>query len=221
MTFPSAPLQSSGEVRKISSSRASASRDPAACGLVAHERGGRRRGPHRGAGPQARLGGSLSAQPARHPTARARKPAADRLAIVRDQLRERAERHLSDVVQRQQIARFVVEVVQRAAKQGQPDPEVGLVGGLGARVGALRDVAPEHLQPVPGPAPVAGGDAATDLAQPQIHPLDPGQHVPLPVHDEEDLLTEIGQIGVAHAQPGELAAYVRSKARVGRSRRHW
>jgi hypothetical protein len=137
------------------------------------------------------------------------------LAIVRDELGERAERHLSDVVQRQQIARFVVEVVQRAAQQGQPGREVRLLGVLGPRVGALRDIAAEHLQPVPRPAPVAGGDAATDLAQPQIHPLDRGQHVDLPVHDQEDLLTEIGEIGVAHAQPGQLAAYVRSETRVG------
>ena len=49
-------------------------------------------------------------------------------------------------------------------------------------------VAPQHLQLVPGPAPVARGDASTDLAQPQVDATDRWELLPLAVHDQEDLL---------------------------------
>ena len=127
-------------------------------------------------------GSAAAAHPARHPTARACQPAAHRLAIVRDQPGELAERHLTDVVQRQQIARLVVEVVEGPAQEGEHGTVVGLVGAIAAPGSGRSGVVPsQHLQPVPGAAPVAGGDAAADLAQPQVHPTDRGQQVlPLP-----------------------------------------
>jgi hypothetical protein len=94
--------------------RARHAADDAAAGrLLADERRSRRRGPRRG--PRLRTVGA--AQPARHPLARARQPAADGLAIVRDQPGKLAERHLSGVMEREQIARLVVEVVQSPAQQ--------------------------------------------------------------------------------------------------------
>ena len=111
-----------------------------------------------------------------------------------DQLGELGERHLADVVEGEQIARLVVEVVERPAQQGQHRALVRLVDGGGAGIGTLRLVPSQHLEPVPGAAPVAGGDAAADLAQPQVHSPDLGDHGPLAVDDEEDLLTEVGEI---------------------------
>jgi hypothetical protein len=135
---------------------------------------------------------------------------------VRDQLRERAERHLADVVEGEQIARFVIKVVQRPAQQREPAPDVGLVGGVGGDIGVFVGIASQHLELVPGAAPVARGDAPADLAQPQVDATDGGELVPLAVHDQEDLVAEVGQVRIAHAEPGEVSLHKRGKLRISR-----
>ena len=142
-TFPSAPLHVLG--RGAAESRtwlaAQPMRPAPARGLVAHG--------------TARLAGADSRTCAACPHAASRLSGLDRSHSQRDtprrrarasrlrtvlrswatSLRELAERHLADVVKGEQIARFVIEVVQRPAQDRQPAPRFGLLGGSAATSG--------------------------------------------------------------------------------------
>ena len=69
------------------------------------------------------------------------------------------------------------------------------------RLGPRLGVAPEHLETVARPAPVAGRDAAADLAEPEIRPIDRRENVALPLRDEEHLLAEVRQVDLRSIRP--------------------
>src|SRR4051812_42877763 len=100
-------------------------------------------------------------------------------------------------------------MVERPAQECQLAADLEIVLPIGGRLDARLGIAPEHLESVERPAAVAGGDAATDLAQPEVRPIDPRENGALSLRDEEDLLAEIGQVGFTHAEIGEAPSHIR------------
>lgn len=123
------------------------------------------------------------------------------LSITSHQSRQLDNRQVSEVVQSDHLALRLVQPIQCIHK---PRDGLDLLDffehALRALVGGIRKCIRGYLQPMLRTAPISGRDTPADGSQPVWHVAYRGKLPALLVHDQEDLVTEIVQIGLANAE---------------------